>query len=285
MPSNKPKPNDIAESPLGPLALKVFDRSKVWSLLAKQVEDCFVFANATPNAQLDPFKVALLLPQLQLHFRTTNDPPDADLSALQAWTNQECRRAIAEFEVALQKLCAAEKLQVEGRFPHFILAGFLEIIVQDKQPVCKIGGSSLNTVNLSIVAPVILQRIREDTARKFDPKLFLDQLYKAYQRTALNGRIPGGEPVLAKLILPEIAFIKQSLAFLKSPSKAAFVDYTLEHFARDLALILKDGNVCTSNGKRLHPTPVSNSSDGIPVMIDGAYRYIGRLTFLEETQR
>lgn len=285
MPSHKPKPNDIAESPLGPLALKVLERSKVWSLLAKQVENCFVFTSPPQNVQPDPFKVALLLPQLQSHFKSTTDPADADMSALQAWTDQECRRAIAEFEAALQKLCQAEKLQIEGRFPRFILAGFLEITVQDKQPVCKIGGVSLNTLNLSTVAPAILQRISQDSARKFDPKLFLDQLYKAYQRTALNGRIPEGEPVLAKQILPEIAFIKQSLAFLKSPSKAAFVDYTLEHFARDLARVLKDGSVYTSNGKRLHLTPVSNSSDGVPVMIDGAYRYIGRLTFLEETQR
>src|SRR5205823_6565216 len=114
--------------------------------------------------------------------------------------------------------------------PHYIVAGFLEVTVQDKQPVCKVAEQSFRTANLSVVGPAILEKVKQDTASKFDRVKFLEELYKAYLRAARNAGIPEGEPVLAKTILPELALVKQSPAFLKAPSKATFTDYTLDHF-------------------------------------------------------
>ena len=283
MASQKPKQNDIAESPLGSLAAKVLSQSKVWASLTKQIEECFLSPSNAPKPLLDPFRVTILLPQISAHLKVVGDPCEKEVSNLQLWATQECRRLLTEFEQELRNFCTAEKLQLDGRYPNFIVQGFLEINVQDTQPVCKIAEKSFKTLLFPVLASPIREAIRQDVARNFDAGQLLQDLYKAYQRAVAAGQLAEGDPVLAKHLLPELAFVKQSPAFKKSPSKANFIEYTLDRFARDLAQLLNERTTLTTNGKRLHPTPVSNSSDGIPILIDGAYRYIGRLNFVDET--
>lgn len=269
----------MIDTPVGGLAAAVASEAKKWTKLAKEIEGCFVTTTPSVKPQLDPFRATLLLEQIEPAFSSMSNPRGTEIADLKTWAHQERRRAVAEFEPAIRTLCASEKLHLEGHLPHFIVAGFLEVIIQDKQPVCKVAGHTFDTINLSLIGPVILEKVKTDAARRFDPVQFLEELHKAYQRTVRNDGTREGEPVLAKAILPELALVKQSPAFHKSPSKALFNEYTLEHFARDLARLLKDGQLSTVGGKRLYPTPVSDSSNGIPVMIDGAYRFIGRLAF------
>ncbi len=283
MRSKMPTWSDVTNSPIGEVASIVCERSRAWSLLGKHIEDCFISHGAPPKANLDPFKVLLLLPNLQSLFQINNVSRDKELFDLADWANKECRRELSEFESALRNFCSAQKFQFEGGFPRFVLGGFLEIRVDDKQPVCRIADKNFKTLFLPTLASTIIETIKLDAARKFDQVRFLEDLYKAYQRAAINVGIPLGEPILAKQVLPELAFVKQSPVFLKSPLKSTFVDYSLKEFARDLARILKEDRFCVTDGKRLLTTPIANSSDGIPVMIHGAYRYIGRIAFIEET--
>ena len=185
----------------------------------------------------------------------------------------------ASFEQRLRSFCGRENITIEGRFPSFILAGFLPIEASLAKEECYVDGERTRSLLFDSIAPKVLTAIKQDSDRPFDSMRFLDELYQASVR-AVAAHGPGGtamSPIAH--VFRELVFVKQQPSFFRNPNKKNFTEYSVAMFARDIARVLSSGRVNTSNGHRLDLGPASSSNDGIPVMQDGAIRIFGRLGF------
>lgn len=271
----------LKESPVGETILKIKEISKGWTSLAGRLERCYVTALETSQPTIDPYLVKTLIPELESNPIISTGIGRELLLNLKDYISIECSRITSSFEVNLRSFCTTQKLYLDGRFPNYIIDGFLQVNVSPNEGICKIGRINIRSLLIESVATTVLNVIKEEAERSFDKSAFLEELYSAYERAILLQRLTFGSPIPIQDVLIELIIVKQSSRYRKTPIKSNYSDYTPEFFKRDLAKVMKSGSNVIKSGKRLELMPTSFAKEAFPILVDGAVRYVGRIKFTE----
>jgi len=270
----------LKDNPLGEVILQIRGLAKHLSSVSKYLEGCFVTSLETSEPIVDPFLAKTLVSVLESDPAIIQFLNTEALSRLKMYVAPECERVANSFEARLRPFCEKNNISLEGRFPTYFLAGFLEVSVEHAKGICRIGGKTTKSLMLESIAPTILETLKNEAERPFDTALFLKELYEAYERVTRIKGLSTGQPAQILDVFRELVFVKQSPTFGKNPVKSNFKDYTREFFARDLARV--SGMITTTSGKRLELMPTAfPHEDGLLIRIGEGTRYAGRLAFNE----
>lgn len=272
----------LKDNPLGETILALRGSAKRLTSMVGSLENCFVASIETSDPVADPFLVKTMVQTLE------SDPASAQylnaetLSRLKSHVSSECERVANSFEARLRPFCEKNEIHLEGRFPTYLLAGFLDVKVEQTKGICKIGGKPVKSLMLESIVPSILDTLKSEAERPFEVSSFLKELLEAYERAIKLKGMNTGQPAQVLDVFRELVFVKQSPSFNKTPTKLNFRDYTKEFFSRDLARVSAINS--TMGGKRLELMPTAfPHEEGLPMRIGDSIRYAGRLTFNEVT--
>ena len=269
------------DNPIGELILQIRDIAKHLNSLSKRFESCFVSSLETSEPMIDPFLAKVFLSELESEPLTLRHLDSQTLSQLKAFIATECNTVANSFEARLHRLCEKNNISLEGRFPSYVLAGFLQVIVEQAKGICRVGGKTIKSLMLESIAPTILESLKSEAERPFEISSFLQELYKAYERVIKLKGLNIGQPAQILDVFSELVLVKQSPTFRKTPIKSNFLEYTRELFSHDLARVSAVGSNVI-NGKRLELMPTAfPHEDGLPIRMGESVRYAGRLAFTE----
>jgi len=268
-------------NPLGEAILQIQDLTKRLTSLSKKLEGCFVSSLETSEPIVDPFIARALLSNLESDPLTLQYLDAETLSRLKAYVASECKTVANSFEARFRPFCEKNNISLEGRFPTYILAGFLQVGVEQAKGICRVGGKITNSLMLESIVPTILDDLKSESERPFEISAFLKELYEAYERVIKLKGINVGQPAQILDVFSELILVKQSPIFKKTPIKSNFQDYTRELFSRDLAKVSAAGPKVV-NVRRLELMSTAfPDKDGIPIRRGGSMRFAGRIAFTD----
>jgi len=268
-------------NPLGEAILQIQDLTKRLSSLRRKLEGCFVNSLETSELIIDPFLAKAFLTDLESDPLTPQYLDTETLSRLKAYVASECKTVANSFEARLRPFCEKSNISLEGRFPTYVLAGFLQVSAEQAKGICRVGGKTTKSLMLESIAPTILDDLKSEAERPFEISAFLKELYEAYERVINLEGINVGQPAQILDVFSELIIVKQSPTFKKTPIKSHFQDYTRELFSRDLAKVSAAGPRVV-NGKRLELMSTAfPDKDGIPIRRGESMRFAGRIAFTE----
>ena len=270
----------LRDNPVGELILQLIDSVRTQSALRKNLEECFVTSLDRQEPVLDPFRARTLISAVEADAVVCRLLALDARSQLKAHINSECIRLANSFEARLRSFCNQRQIDVQGRFPKYLLSGFLEVSVDEAKHVCKIDGKKVMSLMLESIAPTILEVLSQEEARPFDVGSFGMELYEAYERVLRIRGLGKGEPVQILGVFREIVFVKQTASFYRNPTKRNYSEYSRENFARDLARFCQVDPVAGRKRLQLMPTAFAQR-DGLPIRTGSTMRYIGSLAFSE----
>jgi len=270
----------IKRSPLGETILALRGSAKRLTSISSSLENCYVTSIETSDLVEDPFLAKTILQTLESD-STSAQYLNADmLSRLRSHVSSECERVTNCFEARLRPFCEKNQITLEGRFPSYLLAGFLDVIVEQTRGICKIGGKSIKSLMLESIAPSILETLKSESERPFEVGSFLKELFVAYERVIRLKEMNMGQPAQVLDVFHELVFIKQSSSFDMTPVKSNFRDYTKEFFSRDLARAAATNSTMVGRRLELMPTAFPRE-EGLPIRMGDSIRYAGRIAFNE----
>ena len=235
----------------------------------------------TSELIIDPFLAKAFLANLESDLITPQYLDTETLSRLKAYVASECKTITNSFEARLRPFCEKHNISLEGRFPTYVVAGFLQVRVEQAKGVCKVGDKITKSLMLESVAAVILEDLKNEAERPFEISSFLKELYEAYERVVKLKGSNVGQPVKILDVFSELILVKQPPIFKKAPIKSNFQDYTRELFSRDLAKVSAASPKVVS-GRRLELMSTAfPDKDGIPIRRGGSMRFAGRIAFTE----
>ncbi|MBA7558691.1 hypothetical protein ES708_00298 [subsurface metagenome] len=268
-------------NPLGEAILQIQDLTKRLTSLSKKLEGCFVSSLETSQPIIDPFIARALLSNLESDPLTLQYFDAETLSRLKSYVTSECKIVANSFEVRFRPFCEKINISFEGRFPTYVLAGFLQVSVEQAKGICRVGDKTTKSLMLESIAPTILDDLKSEAERPFEISVFLKELYEAYDRVINLKGINVGQPAQILDVFSELILVKQSPTFKKTPIKSHFQDYTRELFSRDLAKVSAAGpRVVNGNRLELMSTAFPDR-DGIPIRRGESVRFAGRIVFTE----
>lgn len=271
----------LKDNPLGEVILQIQDLAKRLTSVSKKLEGCFVSSLETSEPIIDPFLANAFLSDLESDPLTLQYLENETLSKLKAYAATECKTVANAFEARLRPFCEKNNISLEGRFPTYILAGFLQVGVEQAKGICRVGGKTTKSLMLESIAPTILDDLKSEAERPFEISAFLKELYEAYERVVKLKGLNIGQPARILDVFSELILVKQSPIFKKTPIKSNFQDYTRGLFSRDLAKVsAADPKVV--NGRRLELMSTAfPDKDGIPIRRGGSMRFAGRIAFTD----
>jgi len=256
-------------------------QAHAWTDFMKNFEGCFVQSIGGSQAIPDPFRIEHVLSSAERNGTINHSLDPATTSRLKAWISQQRAAIEQSFEARLRAFSESNNTKVDGRFPSYLLSGFLRVQVNPAKGACDIGDKHFDTLLLDSLAPTILAAVKEESQRSFDKAKFIGDLYHAYTRALALAKTSAGSAVPVKDVFFELVMVKQSPKFAKAPSKSNFQEYPKEFFLRDLAKLAASGSLATRSGKRLVLAPSAFSADAFPILEANAVRYIGRIAFTD----
>jgi len=267
--------------PLDGLVKAVGYWSTQWSRIDAALRKARGSTPKESSTSVDPFAVKQLVSEIRKTPELRSSVGDELLAAVEVWGQHEAQAAIASFDQKLRDRCHDNSIIVEGRFPDYILAGFLPIRVNVEKESCDIGGHKHDSMAVFVLWPEIQSLITEEQVRQTDPRAFLELLQRAYLRALLLRGEGKGSPVPIKLVFREVVVLLQPETFWRSPGKHAVVEYREELFARDLARLVKGACYVAKDAARLELRPTSFAKDAVALNVDGATRFVGSIAFGE----
>jgi len=260
--------------------LATLDRAaKSIEAFRKTIVQCTVAAVDTGAALIDPFQLrtALGAEKLPAFLRTLD--PGVDYKSLQEWCENECDKIQASFEPRLRALCQLKGFPCAGHIPVLDIDGFLTVQVNLGKQQAIIGQETHRTLLVDALFPTLEKIIAEERTREFIAGTFLGQLRRGYDRVVASEHLMAGEAAPIRRVYQEVAWLRQSTAFVKSGKKTLYHEYTPIHFGRDLGRLLASELIASSDGKLLSLTPTAFPAEGLEVRQQGATRIYGRLAF------
>ena len=277
-------PDEILhDSEIGKLLIPLAEKLRAISTIQAKVATCFVPSLENGKPTLDPFQLLKALAGTAKDASVVLPSSETLYAGLKQWASQETAKLAATFEPRLKAFCEKHGIKLEGRFPSFVVDGFLLIRASQNEAETEIGIRTVPTLLMDALAPIIKEAITEERNRKVDLDKLLENIYQAYERSRLLHRADSGAPMPIRKLYNELVFIKQPQAFLTSAKKSLFAEYTLEHFIRDLAKLLDSNLLQTQSGFFLTVGPTSFAAEGIPLRHNGEVRIIGKISFSQQT--
>lgn len=272
----------LRSSELGQILGPISERLKALIELKTAFENCVVLSVDTGKPAVDPFQLSGVLRDTRTEALSLLSSAEGIYDSLRQWSATESERLRAVFEPRLRTLCEKQSYRLDGRYPSYVVEGFLLVRVKDGDRKTEVGNRSVPSLLVDAIAPAIREQVTEERSRKFDRTQFIELLFQAYDRCALLQKASLGEPMPVRKVYQELVLLQQPVGFLKSAKKALFKEYTVEHFARDLGRLLETSPCRTSGGKLLSDRPTSFSQDGIPISQNGQARIVGKIVFSNE---
>lgn len=270
----------LKSTPLGEIIIKARELSKLWSSVGTKLAKCYIVNSNENKLLVDPFLARRVLSDIESDPVISKALGTELLAEIKNNIDGQCKNLEGSFEANLREYCNKHNISIDGRFPKFILEGFLQVVAVQTKGTVKVSTKEIKSLLIEAISLVIVEALDEEAKRVFSASSFLDELYGAYERTVLLERSTSGNPVAIKDLFNELVFVKQPEKFKTNPSKSNYYEYTTEFFLRDLAKLMKSGSNIVK-GKRLELVPTSLTDQAFPLLIDGSVRYIGRIAFTE----
>ena len=282
MPKSRLNQKALRGNNLGEVVLLLSDSAGAMSAWSRRLARCYVNSLDTGEPVVDPFMARPLISTL-VSDSTIARYLDDDLRVrLKADLLSQCEMMANSFDARLRPFCEDRGISLEGRFPRYVLSGFLELTVEQSKGTCAVGGRAIKSLMLESIAPALFETLQAEADRPFDESSFRSDLYEAYQRATRLGGLDLGRPVSVLDVFRELVFVRQPSSFRKNPTKRNYSEYVKEHFSRDLARIASIGTYPGAVRLQLLPTAFPHE-EGLPIRIEGSVRYVGRLAFAEVT--
>jgi hypothetical protein len=268
---------DLSGTCLGLGISKLTEAQKLIASTGKKLYSA-VKASEGGVVSVDPFILKNILQTIRQNAILENVFTADEVEKVEKWIDLEKDRYCGTFEERLREFCSENGHELDGRFPKYLIDDFLSVNIDSQNGKVKIGDKTINTIMHDDVLAEIVNLIEADNSRPFDGNIFLENLSQSYKRAALVEDCKYGDPIPIKLIFAEMVFASQNKKFFKSPNRANFTEYTISYFQRDIAKVIKHGAYSLKSGERIEFLPTSFSKEeGIPILIGGSVRYIGRI--------
>ncbi len=267
---------DYSNSPLGLVESQVQKAVSYWNSVARALAKCSVGKGQA--VVLDSWKLRLTLERIAS--AATPMVETEVISQAREWATSEQRRAVGRFEEVMVAFAKTQSASLQGRFPSYILNGHLSVKVFEHDGTTRLGTKLIQTATPEIVIQHVADVLDDDKKRGFKPLEFVEQLYAAYHRAlGVRESAASDTSVPVREVFSEIVFVIQPKRFRATPCAAAFVDYSLDMFARDLARLVAGGQTSTREGHKLHLNPASRTKEAVAIVVEGGLRFIGRIAF------
>ena len=270
----------LPPSPASDLLSQARHNAQTWADFSKKLEASIVQGGTA----LDPFLIEHALAAAEKNGGISPPLDTAIVSKVKTWISQQRVANEQSFEARLRAFSESNHITVDGRFPSYLVGGFLRLQLNTAKGECDIGDKRLDTILFDSVSAAIGAAIKEEAQRPFERGKFMGDLYHAYTRAAALGKLPSASAVPVKDVFLELIIVKQNPKFLKAPSKSNFQEYPKEFFLRDLAKLVASGSLTTPSGKRLVLAPTAFSADAFPILEGSAVRYVGKIAFTDSEQ-
>jgi hypothetical protein len=177
------------------------------------------------------------------------------LHDIQQYVSRQCHDYFLTYGERFRQACVEMGLEVEGRFPSFVVNGVLRVEVDEERLRATVGSRTLTQdITVETVAKVAGEEAKRLFNRPFDARKFVEQLRQAYRHALTeqgkDWRLGGDVSLLA---------VHRFMVLLRQPDRAVrgtdgkyFVPYPPDEFAVDLGKLLAAGNPPASDGYRAH---------------------------------
>jgi hypothetical protein len=202
---------------------------------------------------------------------------EAALADTEVWAADAAQTATLAFDGELRRLCGEHDISVQGRFPTYVLDGYLRVRVSQSDGVCTIGSKKIKSLFVKRAWMDIASLVKEERARQNTQSDLLAFVYSAYLRSVAARNDKPGTSVPIRDLFREMAIMRQHGPAPSSGQMSA--KYTEELFKRDLSRLMAKGEFMTRDGCRMHLLPTAFPKEGVSVNIGEGVRIIGHIAF------
>ncbi len=271
----------VSGSPCASLAENVRAARKMWTTLHSSLQACFISAVEAKDYVLDPFSLLHVIAKVRSDAFLLAQIGEAPLAEAETWARQEAQAATLAFDGELRNLCGQEQILVEGRFPSYVLEGYLSLRLSPDDRTCTVGVKKVKSLLASRVWPEITVALKKERLRGFKPDDFLVSCHEAYRKTVAHRNDRMGASMPIKDFFRELVIAFRPERVSQPPQRSNSSDYTKEYFRRDLAMLMMAGQFVTPEGAKMELMPTAFPKDGISVNVGGEVRIIGYVAFSE----
>jgi hypothetical protein len=254
---------------------------KIWANLESSLDGCFVKTSEPESHVLDPFALLRAIAEARSKAILVTQLGEASLSEAETWAREAAQAATLSFDGELRNLCARDKFSLEGRFPSYLVEGYVEVRLSVDDGVSMIGSKKVKSLFAKRIWVEIASSIEEERLRQVTLTSLLAWFQRAYQ-SAIAGRNERiGVSIPIKDLFRELAIMLQHQKPSSTLQGQRGAKYTEEYFRRDLSRLMAAGEFVTSDGARMELLPTAFAKEGVPVTIGEGVRIIGRVAFGE----
>jgi hypothetical protein len=273
----------LSNLPHGALAEAAGAAVQRWTRLSKALLDVS-FKSSSGDLEIDPFAMLRVTTEIRANPHFVAELGDAAICAAEEWARKEAQAVTVDFEASLLQLCGKHGISLRGRFPSYVLGGFLIVRVSQADGTCDVGNTTFKTLLVGRIWQEAMACLEAETRRAVVPEEFVRWCRVAYGRVvALKGeRVGSAVPI--RDLFRELIMTRQTDRFWRSPRQASFVEYDEEMFCRDLSKVIALGRFVLDDGSRMELMPTAFAKDGVPVVLEDGVRFFGRVAFSEPSK-
>jgi hypothetical protein len=275
-------PNEmVSGSPCAKLVDQVRLARKTWTALYASLEACFIKIKESKDSVLDPFGVLQVVAEIRSDVALVAQVGEEPLAQAENWAREQAQNVTLVFDQELRKLSTEANVSVEGRFPSYVLDGWLILRISSDNRTTTVGARKVESLHLERVWPEITAALKEEKARAVTPDKFIGSCQEAYKRAVALGNARMGSSLPIRKLFRELVVVLQSEKFWRAPKRSNLAEYTEEHFCRDLARLVAAGRYVTPDGAKMELMPTAFPKDGMPLYLTDGVRFIGHVKFEE----
>lgn len=274
----------VAASACASIAEAARKGQETWTELRTSIRNCFVKTADSKGYVLDPFSFSQTVAEIRSRPDLAGRVGEVALVDAETWARQEIQAATLAFDGELRKLCAQEIISVVGRFPAYVLEGYLTVRLSSSDRMCTVGDRKMKTLMVNTIWDEIASVIKQERLRGGALDDFLVSFQMAYRRAISLRNVKMGASIPIKDIFRELVMTRQSDKFWRTPNRQHFSEYTEEFFRRDLANLIAAGRFATRDGGKIELMPTAFAKDGVAVIVGEGVRFFGHV-IIEDSSR
>ncbi len=179
---------------------------------------------------------------------------------LKAYADEKVERYRLQFIEDLTRRASEVDLPLTVDFPRLSSLQGIEGSIDFNKRVTTINKKVLKSIDPRRIVSALLREKRELYDRPFDPRGFIDGLYRTYTELLKKNDAAPGQSVPVQQFYVEYVMSLQSKAFFQDMSRGRFRGYSLDQFSVDIWRYFQAGTGGTSDGHALMLRPGRNNS-------------------------
>jgi hypothetical protein len=256
----------------------------MWDHLEASIESCFVAVGHPPKFVLDPFALLRTVADARTKPVVLAEVGESLLSEAEGEAHEMAKSAIRTFDGDLREFCDRERVSVAGRFPIYVLGGFLRLRLDIHEGTSRVGTKKVKSLLAARVWLTVVAELKKEDRRIITPEDFLASCEVAYSQAIAARDAKVGASIHVRDLFRELRLAREKVSPTAGFKPKRPPKYTEEHFKRDLARLIAAGRFVSKRGAKMELMPTAFSKDGIPVTVGEGVRYIGRVSFGEPAE-